>query len=206
VDADADPDSGEVVDLVLLHQVPEAWTPAPEGYSLNLGVQYVPMPIWGPDGHIWLAKFTRVEYTDDPTVHSFRAGSPMPYSDHLYATPFFNLHQCPRYVNSDLFFLSMRYPYHDEVDLGIRALRDQTVMAEVRRYRGHEHHITQMCVDLTDLEHHIGTRQMERDQCIQHLEEVDTLQRIHEANNQNIAGTRVRVVELIEDMQRGRSS
>ena len=64
----------------------------------NLGAQYVPMPIRGPDGRIWPAKFTKVEFTDDPTVHGFRAGSPTPYSDHLYATPFFDLRQRPRYA------------------------------------------------------------------------------------------------------------
>jgi hypothetical protein len=39
------------------------------------------MPIRGPDGRIWLAKFTKVEFSDDPTVHGFRTGSPTPYSD-----------------------------------------------------------------------------------------------------------------------------
>jgi hypothetical protein len=178
----------------------------PEGYSLNLGAQYVPMPIRGPDGCIWPTKFTKVEYTDNPTVHSFRAGSPTPYSDHLYATPFFNMHQCPRYVNSDLFFLSVRYPYCEEVDQGIRMLGNQMVQAKVCQFRGIEHHITQLRVDLVDLEHCISTKQMERDQCIRRLEEVDTLQRIHEANNQNIAGAHVQVVKLIKDMQCGRSS
>jgi hypothetical protein len=206
MDADTDPHAGEAVDAVPLHQVPEAWTPAPEGYSLNLGAQYIPMPIRGPDGRIWPTKFTKVEYTDDPTVHGFRAGSPTPYSDHLYATPFFDMCQCPRYVNSDLFFLSVRYPYREEVDQGIRTLGDQTVQAEVRRFRGIEHHIAQLRSDLVDLEHHIGMKQMERDQCICRLEEADTLQRIHEANNQNIQGAHIRVVELIKDMQCGHSS
>jgi hypothetical protein len=43
-----------------------------------------------------------------------------------------------------MWFLSTRYPYWDEVDLGIKALGDQTVQAE----------------------NQIGTRQMEKDQCI----------------------------------------
>jgi hypothetical protein len=91
VDADTDPDSGKKADKECISQVPEVWTPAPEGYSYNLVDQFVPMPIRGPDGHIWPAKFTRVEYTDNPTVHGFWAGSPTPYSDHLYASPFFDL-------------------------------------------------------------------------------------------------------------------
>jgi hypothetical protein len=76
VDTNADPNSGEVADKERVSQVPETWTPAPEGYSYNLGDQFVPMLIRGPDGPIWPAKFTKVEYTDDPMVHGFQAGSP----------------------------------------------------------------------------------------------------------------------------------
>jgi hypothetical protein len=180
--------------------------PVPEGYAYNLGAQFVPMPIWGPDGHIWPAQFTRVEFSDDPTVHSFCAGSPTPYSDHLHATPFFNLHQCPRYAIADIWFLSTQYPYWDEVDLGIKALGDQMVQAEVRQYRGHEYHLNHLQNKLIKLENRIGTRQMEKDQCIRQLEQADILQRIHKANNQNISGARVRVVELIQDLEHGHSS
>jgi hypothetical protein len=91
VDANTDTVPGQEADVECLLQVSGTWTLAPEGYAYNLGVQYVPMPIRGPDGRIWPAQFTKVEFTDDPTVHGFRAGSPTPYSDHLYATPFFDL-------------------------------------------------------------------------------------------------------------------
>jgi hypothetical protein len=124
------------------------------------------MPIRGPDGRIWPAQFTKVEFTDDPTVHGFRAGSPTPYSDNLYATPFFDLRQRPRYAVADVWFLSTCYPYRDEVDLGIKALGDLTVQAEVRRYRGHEYHLNRLQNELIELENRIGTRQMEKDQCI----------------------------------------
>jgi hypothetical protein len=191
VDADADTLPGQEADTECLLQVSGTWTPVPEGYAYNLGTQYVPMPIRGPDGRIWPAQFTKVEFTDNPTVHGFRASSPTPYSDHLYATPFFDLRQCPRYAAADIWFISTRYPYQDEVDLGIKALGDQTVQAEVRRYRGHEYHLTCLQNELTELENRIGTRQMEKDQCIRQLEQADVLQRIHKANNQNISGARV---------------
>jgi hypothetical protein len=179
---------------------------APEGYAYNLGAQFVPMPIRGPDGRIWPAKFTKVEFSDNPTVHSFRASSPTPYANHLHATPFFDLCQCLHYAVADVWFLSTRYPYQDEVDLGIKALSDLTVQAEVCRYRGHEYHLNRLQNELIELENWIGTRQMEKDQCIHQLEQADILQRIHEANNQNISGARVQVVELIQDLEHGRSS
>jgi hypothetical protein len=188
VDTDTDPLTGQEANMECLRPVSGTWTPAPEGYAYNLGAQFVPMPIWGPDGRIWLAKFTRVEFSDNPTIHGFRAGSPTPYSDHLHATPFFNLCQCPRYAVADVWFLSTRYPYRDEVDLGIKALGDQTVQAEVCRYRGHEYHLNHLQNKLIELENRIGTRQMEKDQCICHLEQADVLQRIHKANNRNISG------------------
>jgi hypothetical protein len=94
VDADADTDAGQEADTEHLLQVSGTWMPTPEGYLYNLGNQFVPMPIRGPDRPVWPAKFTKVEYTDNPTVHGFHAGSPTPYSDHLYATPFFDLRQC----------------------------------------------------------------------------------------------------------------
>jgi TolA-binding protein len=92
------------------------------------------------------------------------------------------------------------------VDLGIKALGDLTAQAEVRRYRGLEYQLNQLQNELIELENRIGTRQMEKDQCIRRLEQADVLQRIHEANNQNISGARVRVVELLQDLERGRSS
>jgi hypothetical protein len=191
VDADADTDKGQEADVEHIFSVSGTWTPAPEGYSYNLGEQYVPMPIRGPDGRIWLAKFTKVEYTDNPTVHGFRAGSPTPYSDHLYATPFFDLCQHPCYAVADIWFLSTHYPYRDEVDLGIKALRDQTIQAEVRWYRGHEYHLNRLQNELIELENWIGTCQMEKDQCIHCLEQADMLQCIHKANNRNIVGAQV---------------
>jgi hypothetical protein len=206
VDADADPLSGQAADTEHLLQVSGSWTPAPEGYVYNLGAQYVPMPIRGPDGCIWPVQFTKVEFSDNPTVHSFCAGSPTPYSNHLYATPFFDLCQRPHYAVADMWFLSTRYPYRDEVDLGIKALGDQTMQAEVCRYRGHEYHLNRLQNELIELENRIGTRQMEKDQCIRRLEQADTLQRIHKANNKNIAGAQVQVVELIQDLERGHSS
>jgi hypothetical protein len=166
VDADADPLPGQETDSECLLKVSGTWTPAPEGYAYNLGVQYVPMPIRGLDGRVWPVQFTKVEFSDDPTVHGFRTGSPTPYSDHLYATPFFDLRQRPRYAVADMWFLSTQYPYWDEVDLGIKALGDQTVQAEVRRYRGHEYHLNRLQNKLTELENQIGTHQMEKDQCI----------------------------------------
>jgi hypothetical protein len=206
MDTNADTDAGQEADTECLLQVSGTWTPAPEGYLHNLGEQCVPMPIHGPDGRIWPAKFTKVEYTDNPTIHGFRASSPTPYSDHLYTMPFFDLCQRPHYAVADMWFLSTRYPYRDEVDLGIRALKDQTVQAEVCQYQGHEYHLNRLQQELIELENHIGMRQMEKDQCICRLEQADVLQRIHKANNQNITGARVRVVELLEDLERGCSS
>jgi hypothetical protein len=206
VNADTDTSPGQEADAEHLLQVSGTWTPAPEGYTYNLGKQYVPMPIRGPDGRVWPAQFTKVEFSDNPTVHGFRASSPTPYSDHLYATPFFDLRQHPRYAAADMWFISTWYPYRDEVDLGIKALGDQTVQAEVRRYRGHEYHLNRLQNKLTELENWIGMRQMEKDQCIRRLEQADVLQCIHKANNQNISGARVRVVELIQDLERGCSS
>jgi hypothetical protein len=203
VDADTDTVPGQEADTERILQVSGTWTPAPKGYTYNLSVQFVPMPIRGPDGRIWLAQFTKVEFSNNPTVHSFRACSPTPYSDHLYATPFFNLRQRLHYAVADMWFLSTRYPYRDEVDLGIKALGDQTVQAEVRRYRGHEYHLNRLQNKLIELENRIGTCQMEKDQCIWRLEQADVLQRIHKANNQNISGAQVRVVELIQDLERG---
>jgi hypothetical protein len=188
VDTDRDTGPGQEADTDCLRQVSGTWTPAPEGYAYNLGAQYVPMPIRGPDGCIWPAKFTKVEFSDDPTVHGFHAGSPTPYSDHLHATLFFDLCQRPRYAIADVWFLSTQYPYRDEVDLGIKALGDQTVQAEVCRYRGHEYHLNHLQNKLIELENRICTCQMEKDQCIRRLEQADILQRIHKANNQNISG------------------
>jgi ABC-type iron transport system FetAB ATPase subunit len=89
---------------------------------------------------------------------------------------------------------------------GIKALGDQTVQAEVCRYRGHEYHLNRLQNELIELENRISMRQMEKDQCIHRLEQADVLQRIHEANNQNISGAQVQVVELIQDLECGRSS
>jgi hypothetical protein len=64
--ANADTNGRTVADKEDVPTVREAWTPPPEGYHYNLGDQYVPMHIKGPDGRLWPAKFTKVEYTDNP--------------------------------------------------------------------------------------------------------------------------------------------
>jgi hypothetical protein len=71
---------------------------------------------------------------------------------YLYAEPYFDLYHRPRYSKADLWFLSHRYPYRDEVDLGFRALKDQTIKAEVRRYRGLDAQISNLLYDLQQLE------------------------------------------------------
>jgi hypothetical protein len=186
--------------------VREAWTPPPEGYQYNLGDQYVPMHIKGPDGRLWPAKFTKVEYTDNPRVCGYHAGSPTPYSDYLYAEPYFDLHHRPRYSKADLWFLSHRYPYRDEVDLGFLALKDQTIKAEVRRYRGLDVRISNLLYDLQQLEERLGLTQLEKDQCVRRLEQANTLERMAEANGRNIAEARGRVAELLQDMEHGCST
>jgi hypothetical protein len=180
--ADTDSIGRTEVDEEHVPPVREAWTPPPEGYQYNLGDQYVPMHIKGPDGRLWPAKFTKVEYTDNPRVCGYRAGSPTPYSDYLYAEPYFDLYHRPRYSKADLWFLSHRYPYRDEVDLGFHALKDQTVKAEVRRYRGLDARISNLLYDLQQLEERLGLTQMEKDQCVRRLEQANTLERMAEAN------------------------
>jgi hypothetical protein len=154
--ADTDTDRRTEIDEEDVAPIREAWTPPPEGYHYNLGDQYVPMHIKGPDGRLWPAKFTKVEYTDNPRVCGYRAGSPTPYSDYLYAEPYFDLYHCPRYSKADLWFLSHRYPYRDEVDLGFQALKDYTIKAEVRRYRGLEAKLSNLLYDLQQLEERLG--------------------------------------------------
>jgi hypothetical protein len=78
--------------------------------------------------------------------------------------------------------LSHRYPYRDEVDQGFYALKDQTVKAEVCRYRGLNAKISNLLYDLQQLEERIGLAQMEKDQCIRRLEQANTLERMAEAN------------------------
>jgi hypothetical protein len=112
----------------------------------------------------------------------------------------------PRYSKADLWFLSHRYPYRDEVDLGFHALKDQTVKAEVRRYRGLDARISNLLYDLQQLEERLGLTQMEKDQCVRRLEQANTLERMAEANGRNIAEARGRVTELLQDMERGRST
>jgi hypothetical protein len=164
------------------------------------------MHIKGPDGRLWLAKFTKVEYTDDPRVCGYRAGSPTPYSDYLYAEPYFDLYHRPRYSKADLWFLSHHYPYCNEVDLGFHALKDHTVKAEVRRYRGLEAKLTNLLYDLQQLEESLGQVQMEKDQCVRRLEQANTLERMAEANSREIVQARGRVAELLQDMERGHST
>jgi hypothetical protein len=110
------------------------------------------MHIKGPDGCLWPAKFTKVEYTDNPRVCGYRAGSPTPYSDYLYAEPYFDLYCRPHYSKADLWFLSHRYLYRDKVDLGFIALKNQTIKAEVRHYRGLDAKLSNLLYNLQQLE------------------------------------------------------
>jgi hypothetical protein len=204
--ADTDTDRRGEIDKEDVSTVQEAWTPPPEGYWYNLGDYYIPMHIKGPDSHLWPAKFTKVEYTNNPHVCGYCAGSPTPYSNHLYAEPYFDLHQRPHYSKADLWFLSHHYPFHNEVDLGLITLKDQMVKAEVWRYQGLDVKITNLLYDLQQVEEQLEQAQMEKDQCVQRLEQANTLERMAEANQRNIAGVQGRVVELLQDMECGCST
>jgi septal ring factor EnvC (AmiA/AmiB activator) len=106
----------------------------------------------------------------------------------------------------DLWFLSHRYPYHDEVDLGFHALKDQTIKAEVWRYRGLDAKLNNLLYDLQQVEEHLGQVQMEKDQCVRRLEQANTLERMAEANEGGITEARGQVTELLQDMERGCST
>jgi hypothetical protein len=104
--------------------------------------------------------------------------------------PYFDLYHRPRYSKADLWFLSHRYLYRDEVDLGFHALKDQTVKAEVRCYRGLDVKIANLLYDLQQVEERVGQAQMERDQCVRQLEQANTLERMAEANSRGIVEAR----------------
>jgi hypothetical protein len=164
------------------------------------------MHIKGPDGRLWPAKFTKVEYTDNPRVCGYRAGSPTPYSDYLYAEPYFDLYTVlvtQRRTCGSLVIVIRTVTKWTWVSMLSR------IKPSKQRYDGTEGldaRISNLLYDLQQLEERLGLTQMEKDQCVRRLEQANTLERMAEANGRHIAEARGRVAELLQDMERGRST
>src|ERR1700677_653226 len=111
-------------------------TPPPPGFYRKRGHHHVPCHIRSESGRRWPAQFTRVDMTDNPHVHGYWAGSPMEYKIELHAQGVEYLDEIPVYGRNLLFLLDTHHPRRDLVDDVLRIDGDQSLRAEVRRYRG----------------------------------------------------------------------
>ena len=150
-------------------------------------------------GRRWPAQFTHVDMTDNPHIHGYRAGSPTEYKIELHAQGVDYLDEIPTYGRNLLFLLDTRHPRHDLVDDVLMIDGDQTLRAEVRRYRGLVTKRRRLLLDMQEIDGELSKSKLEQDWSVRRLREADVMGRLEQVGIPALT-------REIEDQERGRSS
>jgi len=117
------------------HGPPVNWRlNAPPGFHLNAGPWYIPCPI-RIRGVTRQAKYIQVIMGPNPMVLGVIDKSDLVYPRPLYATPFLTFARHPIYPQEDLDVLTAEHTDHAIVDRCARDLGDESVVAEIHRFR-----------------------------------------------------------------------
>ncbi len=107
---------------------------APPGFHLNMGPRYIPCPI-RINGVTRQAKYIQVIMGPNPMVLGVIDESDLVYPRPLYATPFLTFARRPIYPQEDLDVLTVGHADQPTVDRCAKDLGDESVIAEIHRFR-----------------------------------------------------------------------
>ena len=116
--------------------------------------------------------------TADPVVHGVCRGSNKTFVKPLYATASYDLTTRPHYLDEDLFVFGEAR--RQSTDLALKAEGDESLRAEVQRFRALEHEVARVQVRLRELEDMLGQMLGARHGTIRRLEMADAVNRIKE--------------------------
>jgi hypothetical protein len=111
-------------------------SPTPDGFVRNRGQNYVPLHIPTTNGRgVATAKWVKVCMGVNPVVWGCMYKGGVVYQGDVHAAPDHNHGPTPDYTNEQLLRLRSDYRLHHEVDEALVQIGDQSLIAEVARYR-----------------------------------------------------------------------
>jgi hypothetical protein len=112
-------------------------SPTPEGFDRNHGRHYVPFHIPTADGRrMMTAKWVHVCMGVNPTVEGCANKGGVVYLGEVHARPEYDRGATPDYTHQQLHHFRGDYTRRHEVDEVLEHIGDQSLIAEVVRYRG----------------------------------------------------------------------
>jgi hypothetical protein len=111
-------------------------SPTPDGFVRNCGQNYVPLHIPTTNGRgVAIAKWVKVRMGVNPTAWGCMYKGGVVYQGDVHATPDHNHGPTPDYTNEQLLRIRSDYRLRHEVDEALVQIGDQSLTAEVTRYR-----------------------------------------------------------------------
>jgi len=152
---------------------------APPGFHLNLGPRYIPCPI-RVHGVTRQAKYVQVIMGPNPMVLGVIDESDLVYPRPLYATPFLTFARRPIYPQEDLDVLTTGHADQPTVDRCARDLGDESVIAEIHRFRVLTQEGDRIEARIIELEKAFGDVQALKLGSIRRMEMADVMVRLEE--------------------------
>jgi hypothetical protein len=111
-------------------------SPTPDGFVHNRGQNYVPFRIPTTNGHgVVMAKWVKVRMGLSPVVWGCMYKGGVVYQGDVHAAPDHDHGPTPDYTNEQLLRLHSDYRLRHEVNKALMQIGDQSLAAEVVRYR-----------------------------------------------------------------------
>jgi hypothetical protein len=111
-------------------------SPTPDGFVRNRGQNYVPLRIPTTNGQgVATAKWVKVRMGVNPVVWGCMYKGGVVYQGDVHAAPDHDHGPTPDYTNEQLLCLRSDYRLWHEVDEALIQIGDQSLIAEVTRYR-----------------------------------------------------------------------
>jgi hypothetical protein len=155
-------------------------SPTPPGFEHNRGPAYIPFRIRTDTGGETPARYIRAHLdAPNPFVEGHLSLNGPTYHSEIHAAPIVDIDIPPPPISADILrLLDTDYMGHDNVDEAIGEIGDQSLRAEVNRYRRLERKRRSFQESIRCLEDQMFTTDVERRMCVSRLESARAMVRI----------------------------
>jgi hypothetical protein len=154
-------------------------SPTPPGFEHNRGPAYIPFRIQ-ENSRYTPARYIRAHMdAPNPFIEGRLSLDGPTYHSEIHAQAIHDVDVPPPPINADILrLLHTDYMGHDSVDEALGEIGDQSLIAEVNRYRHLEHKRKSFQESITQLEDQLFTTNVERRMCVSQLEAARAMVRI----------------------------
>jgi hypothetical protein len=178
-------------------------SPTPDGFVRNRGQNYVPLRIPTTNGRgVVTAKWVKIRMGLNPVVWGCMYKGGVVYQGDIHAAPDHDHGPTPDYTNEQLLRLRSNYRLRHEVDEVLVQIGDQSLTAEVARYRTTMDGIQRIQLEIHEKEDELYCLTNTNRKSVGRLAEVHALARI--AEEEMISNGLMVITPWV--MERGRSS